>query len=223
MDIYIVRHGQTLFNYLERVQGWSDSPLTALGIQQGKEVGEHLSLVKFDSIYSSDLKRAVDTAKYIEEKQKSDLEIKETELLREAYYGGFEGGSEEGPWTPVFENYDYAVEAIQENFSESLNKILKEQSNKDIRDIIAGSDDMNLAENYEQYSSRINRFLDTLLGEDYNKVLIVCHGGTSQLLLEILLEESENISEPENCSTSIVEVRNNTIELVKFNDISYLK
>lgn len=73
----------------------------------------------------------------------------------------------------MFENYDYAVEAIQENFSESLNKILKEQSNKDIRDIIAGSDDMNLAENYEQYSSRINRFLDDLLGENYNKVLMI--------------------------------------------------
>jgi broad specificity phosphatase PhoE len=54
-------------------------------------------------------------------------------------------------------------------------------------------------------------------------VLIVCHGGTSQLLLEMLLEENENISESENCSISIVEVRNNTIELVKFNDISYLK
>lgn len=66
-------------------------------------------------------------------------------------------------------------------------------------------------------------FLDDLLGEEYAKVLIVCHGGTSQLLLEMLLEENENISESENCSISIVEVRNNTIELVKFNDISYLK
>jgi len=33
VDIYMVRHRQTLFNYLERVQGWSDSPLTALGIK----------------------------------------------------------------------------------------------------------------------------------------------------------------------------------------------
>lgn len=225
MDIYIVRHGQTLFNYLERVQGWSDSPLTDLGVCQGKAVGEYLSVVEFDAIYSSDLKRAIDTAKYIKKRQKKQTDILETELLREVYYGGFEGegGLEEGPWTPVFEEYGYSVEDIQTNFGDSLNKVLQEQSNEDIRNIIAESDDMNLAENYNQYFNRINSFSKILLKKEYNNVLIVCHGGTSQLLLEILLENSSGISEPQNCSTSIVKIKNNQPELLQFNETSYLK
>ena len=31
--LYLMRHGQTLFNELKRMQGWSDSPLTDLGSQ----------------------------------------------------------------------------------------------------------------------------------------------------------------------------------------------
>lgn len=222
MDIYIVRHGQTLFNYLERVQGWSDSPLTDLGVRQGKAVGEYLSKVSFDAIYSSDLKRAIDTARYIRKQQEVQVEIQETKLLREAYYGGFEGGSEEGPWTSVFKEYGYSVEDIQTNFGDSLNKVLQEQSNEDIRNIIAESDDMSLAENYNQYFNRINNFSKILLKKEYNNVLIVCHGGTSQLLLEILLENSSGISEPQNCSTSIVKMKNNQPELLQFNETSYL-
>lgn len=65
MKLCIVRHGQTLFNYLKRVQGWSDSPLTDLGIRQGNIVADHLSSVSFDRVYSSDLNRAIDTANFI--------------------------------------------------------------------------------------------------------------------------------------------------------------
>lgn len=38
MKIYLVRHGQTLFNQQKKVQGWCDSPLTQEGIQQAKEL-----------------------------------------------------------------------------------------------------------------------------------------------------------------------------------------
>lgn len=222
MNVYIVRHGQTLFNYLERVQGWCDSPLTELGIWQGKAVGEHLSEVKFDEIYSSDLKRAIDTAKYIKEKQSSNIKIQETKLLREAYYGGFEGGAEEGPWTPVYKEYGYEPEKIRTNFNDSLKEILQNHSNEDIRNIIAKNDELRLAENYGQYFGRINTFSKMLLNKKHKNVLIVCHGGTSQLLLEILLQDGKNITEPENCSTSIVKIKNNQIKLVQFDDVSYL-
>lgn len=40
--VYFVRHGQTMFNYFQRMQGWSDSPLTAKGIQDAKKAGQHL-------------------------------------------------------------------------------------------------------------------------------------------------------------------------------------
>ncbi|MBG9983143.1 histidine phosphatase family protein [Aerococcaceae bacterium DSM 111020] len=42
MKIYLVRHGQTLFNLLGRTQEWSDSPLTELGMNQAHQVGKYL-------------------------------------------------------------------------------------------------------------------------------------------------------------------------------------
>lgn len=41
MKIYLVRHGQTLFNQQKKVQGWCDSPLTQEGIQQSIAVSKH--------------------------------------------------------------------------------------------------------------------------------------------------------------------------------------
>ena len=47
------------------MQGWSDAPLTEKGIEDAKRVGRALSKVKFDYIFSSDLSRAVNTARLL--------------------------------------------------------------------------------------------------------------------------------------------------------------
>lgn len=224
MNIYIVRHGQTLFNYLERVQGWSDSPLTSLGEKQGKLVAEYLSDIHFDKIYSSDLKRAKVTAEYIGRKQNKSLNIEKTHLLREAYYGGFEGGPETGPWEPVFVKYGYSPEKILTDFDETLRIVLQEVPNKEVRNIIAANDELSLAENYNQYFERINSFLKILLSVKgiYDNVLVVCHGGTAQLLLELLLEDNTGVTEPRNCSTSIVEM-GSINKLITYDETSYME
>ena len=61
--LYFMRHGQTLFNLLRRKQGWCDSPLTELGIEQAKTVGATLRGrgLTFDHAYSSTSERACDT------------------------------------------------------------------------------------------------------------------------------------------------------------------
>ena len=55
ITVYFVRHGQTYLNRYNRMQGWSDAPLTEKGIEDAKRVGRALSKVKFDYIFSSDL------------------------------------------------------------------------------------------------------------------------------------------------------------------------
>ena len=75
MEIYFVRHGQTIWNVEKRFQGLSDSPLTELGITQAKLLGEKLKDIKFDKFYSTSLKRAYDTANYIENKKLKFLMI----------------------------------------------------------------------------------------------------------------------------------------------------
>ena len=67
MDIYIVRHGQTNYNDKKIVQGWLNSELNESGIRQAKNVADKLEGVLFDTIYSSDLNRAYNTAKIIAE------------------------------------------------------------------------------------------------------------------------------------------------------------
>ena len=50
MEVYFVRHGQTIFNLMSKMQGWSDSPLTDLGIEKLKETGDYLKNVHFDAL-----------------------------------------------------------------------------------------------------------------------------------------------------------------------------
>ncbi|MDD6416735.1 MAG: histidine phosphatase family protein, partial [Lactobacillus porci] len=60
-EVYLVRHGETLFNRLDKVQGWCDTPLTIRGIDDLKKTALALAQIHFDNMYSSDLKRAIDT------------------------------------------------------------------------------------------------------------------------------------------------------------------
>ena len=64
MELYIARHGETEFNKQKRWQGGGmDSPLTDLGEEQARIMGDKLKGLSFDVIYSSPLKRAMDTAR----------------------------------------------------------------------------------------------------------------------------------------------------------------
>ena len=62
--LYLMRHGETLFNTQKRVQGWCDSSLTQKGIQQAKESRDWFKIKGVDrqAIYASTQERASDTA-----------------------------------------------------------------------------------------------------------------------------------------------------------------
>ena len=58
MKIYLVRHGETEWNVLRRVQGSMDAPLTENGIQQAKNVAKRLAKVDFAAAFASPQMRA---------------------------------------------------------------------------------------------------------------------------------------------------------------------
>ncbi len=91
--LYLVRHGQTLFNVLRRKQGWSDSPLTELGIEQGRAAGAWLAAnaPAFDHVYSSTSERCCDTTELLV----PGMAYERVKCLKEINFGNFEGLTED--------------------------------------------------------------------------------------------------------------------------------
>ncbi len=81
-------HGTTIDNEKEISSGWSDVELSELGIQQSKDLTEQTKNKKFDVVFTSDLKRAFDSAKLTWE---DTYEIIQDERLRECNYGDYNG------------------------------------------------------------------------------------------------------------------------------------
>ena len=89
MRIIFVRHGQTTFNLESRYQGHTDAKLSKLGIEQARAVAKRLRSEKVEAVYSSDLSRAVDTAKEIAAFH--DICVNTDPRLRECKFGDWEG------------------------------------------------------------------------------------------------------------------------------------
>ena len=90
LRILLVRHGETDWNKIHRLQGGgSDVPLNKLGVQQAENVALRLKNEKLDAIYSSPLQRALHTARMIDEYHQ--LEIKTLPALKEISVGKLEG------------------------------------------------------------------------------------------------------------------------------------
>jgi broad specificity phosphatase PhoE len=89
MKLILVRHGETDWNLQQRVQGSVNTPLNRKGLEQARKVALRLKNEKIDAIYSSDLKRAKQTADAIAKPHK--IPVKTDNLLRERSFGKMEG------------------------------------------------------------------------------------------------------------------------------------
>ncbi len=87
--LYLVRHGQTVDNVNQIMQGQTQGELTAEGVEQARQLRDQLCGKRFDAFVSSDLKRSVDTCRIIAEPY--NMEVVQTPLLRERDWGGFTG------------------------------------------------------------------------------------------------------------------------------------
>lgn len=89
--LYLVRHGQTMFNCQHRIQGWCDSPLTEVGKSQAKAVKEYFERegIRFDKAYCSTSERCSDTLELI-----TDMPYRRLKGLKEMFYGELEAERE---------------------------------------------------------------------------------------------------------------------------------
>ena len=87
--VLAIRHGETVLNLEKRYQGHSDSPLTETGRNQVSSLGRRMAKMEFDTLISSDLGRAQETASIIAGYTGHAVET--DSRLRERNYGVLEG------------------------------------------------------------------------------------------------------------------------------------
>jgi len=87
--LIFIRHAQAEGNILREFHGWTDSGITADGHKQAKLMAERLIDMKIEVLYSSSLKRTIQTAEYISKIKK--LPIIRTDKLKEINGGDWEG------------------------------------------------------------------------------------------------------------------------------------
>lgn len=132
LEIYLVRHGQTLFNVKKKIQGWCDSPLTSQGILQAQALGIALKDIDFQGVYSSTSERAIDTALLI--KGNREIPFQSMKGLKEINFGNLEGESEAILTDIVqmvsdgFENGE-SKEIVENRMLDSFNQIRTEHQN----------------------------------------------------------------------------------------------
>ena len=85
LELWLVRHGETTHSVGRRIAGWCDPPLTTVGREQAAAVRAGLDGAVFDGVWSSDLQRAVVSARL------GWGEPRQDERLRECNFGSFEG------------------------------------------------------------------------------------------------------------------------------------
>ena len=87
--LHFIRHGETDWNAASRVQGMTDVPLSERGREQAEELATRLAGWPIGAVYSSDLQRALDTARPLADRL--GLELVVDPILRERNFGAFEG------------------------------------------------------------------------------------------------------------------------------------
>lgn len=116
--LYLMRHGQTVFNRRKIIQGWCNSPLTELGIAQAELGRAHLEElgIEFDHVYSSSTERACDTAEIV---IRNKMPYERCKGLRELNFGALEGATQELLLPGTHANYgDYLVQFGGESMDE---------------------------------------------------------------------------------------------------------
>lgn len=200
MNIFVTRHGQTVWNLDKKMQGCHDSALTEKGIENAKKLGERLEHIDFDIIYCSPLKRAVDTANYIREYKDTELVLNED--FKEMNYGEWEGMT-----------FDEINEKYPVEYDNFINK-------PDFFDPIGG-------ESYDSVISRVKSGLYNIINNNEGKnILIVTHTAIIKAIILIAkdnpLEKFWNPPYISDTSLTVLEVVDGKINLTLEVDDSHL-
>ena len=195
-----MRHGQSTWNHEHRIQGQLDPPLSAEGRRQATQLGRRLAGRKFAGFYSSDLLRAIETARLIGEAM--GIEPTPMAELREIYLGQWEG---------------LHTEELAIRFPEAWASWTEEPN----WDLVPGG------EGSAAFEVRVASALDAIFERHQDgDVLVVTHGGVIQIALHHVVGRPGRGIFPfriQNASMSLIEKRNGRLVVSGVNDIGHLE
>jgi broad specificity phosphatase PhoE len=198
--LLLVRHGQSTWNHERRIQGQLDPPLSDAGRHQAVRLGRRLAGRTFAGFYSSDLKRAAETAQLIGESL--DLDPTPMAELREIYLGQWEG---------------LRTEDLATRFPEAWAGWTEEPD----WDLVPGG------EGAVAFEARVGAAVDALFQRHaQGDVLVVTHGGVIQIALHHVVGRPGRGIFPfriQNASVSVLERRNGRVVVSGVNDIGHLE
>ncbi|MEK4579090.1 histidine phosphatase family protein [Bacillus sp. FSL R12-0074] len=219
VELYLVRHGKTMLNTTDRVQGWADEPLTKDGIEVAEYLGKGLKGVKFEKAYSSDSGRAVETAEIVlNQSGNKDMSINQSKDLREACFGEFEGELNHTFREKLAQANNMSHEEFMNNFDIDI-----------MQKTAAKIDKSKQAEDTETVTKRMKKEVDKIakeVAEDGGgEVLVVSHGISLMDLLYSISPESLNEVEEGlgNASVSKVVYKDGKYKVHSVNDMSYVE
>lgn len=162
----LIRHGETAWNAERRLQGHTDTPLNTKGELQARQMAQALKDINltFDVLYTSDLKRAVDTANAVVEL--FGIEAKVDSALRERHFGALQGlSTKEAP-------------LLQPD-------IWQAHIARDLEHDLGGG------ESIKQFAFRVQNVLSNIQGRHAGKtILVVSHGGTLDMMYRIASKQA---------------------------------
>jgi broad specificity phosphatase PhoE len=197
--LLLVRHGQSTWNHERRIQGQLDPPLSDEGRRQAAMLGRRLAGRRFAALYSSDLRRAVETSSAISDA--IGLEPVPMAELREIYLGEWEG---------------LRTDELAERFPQAWAGWTEEPD----WDLVPGG------EGSAAFEARVESALESIFARHpEGDVLAVTHGGVIQIALHHVVGRPGRGIFPfriQNASMSVIERRNGRLVVSGVNDIGHL-
>lgn len=198
--LILVRHAEAEGNFKRIFHGWSDGEITGKGHMQAEKVAERLKDVEMDVLYSSSLKRTMQTATYISEVKK--LPIIRTDKLKEINGGDWEGQMWDTlpkKWPDEYDTWENAPHLHKMPGGESMEEFQK------------------------RLIEEVKHIIDTNKGKS---ICIVTHGTAIKALIcyfkSCELEEMFNIRWCDNTAITIIDYEDDRFTLVLEGDSSHL-
>lgn len=205
IKLVLVRHGESLWNKENKFTGWTDVELSDKGIKEAIDAGKKLKEdnYNFDIVYTSVLKRSIDTANLIlKEMKNTNVDIKRSYKLNERHYGALQGLNKDEMRKKYGEE---KVHLWRRGYDITPPELTVDDSRFPGNDPLYKDIDKNLLPLSESLKDTVKRVVSYYEEEikpnllDKKSVMIVAHGNSLRGLIKYL----ENISDDDIMSLEI--------------------